>query len=157
MYILPAVVCTILIIADQATKYVALEHLKPIGSIPVIKDVFSFTFIENRGAAFGLFQGARIGFIIVTPLVLAAMIYYFIKLPHGRVYSFVRAALVLVIAGAVGNFVDRLFRGYVIDFLHATFIRFPVFNLADVFVVTGTALLIVLIIFFIRDEPEIVK
>ena len=157
MYIISAIACIILIIADQASKYAALTHLKPVETIPIIQNIFSFTFVENRGAAFGMFQGARIGFLVVTPLILAAIVYYFIKLPYGRVYSFVRAALILVAAGAVGNFIDRLFRGYVIDFLHATFINFPVFNLADIFVVAGTGLLAVLIIFYIRDDPEIVK
>ena len=142
---------------DQTSKYLALTRIKPVETIPVIQNIFAFTFVENRGAAFGMFQGARIGFLIVTPLILAAIVYYFVKLPYGKVYSFVRASLILVAAGAIGNFIDRLFRGYVIDFLHATFINFPVFNLADTFVVTGTTLLTVLIVFFIRDEPEIVK
>lgn len=157
MYIISAVVCIILIIADQWSKHVALTYLKPVETIPVIQNIFALTYVENRGAAFGMFQGARIGFLIVTPLILAAVVYYFVKLPYGRVYTFVRAALVLVTAGAIGNFIDRLHRGYVIDFLHATFINFPVFNLADIFVVAGTGLLIVLIVFYIRDDPEIVK
>ena len=157
MYIISIIACVILIIADQVSKYIALEYLKPVRSIQIIQNVFALTFVENRGAAFGILQGARIGFLIVTPLILAALIYFFVKLPYGRVYSFMRAALVLITAGAIGNFIDRLFRGYVIDFLHATFIDFPVFNLADIFVVTGTILLSVLLLFFIRDEPEIVK
>ena len=157
MYIFSAIICAILIIADQYSKYMAYIYLKPVGSIPVIQNIFALTYVENRGAAFGLFQGARIGFLIVTPLILAAIIYYFVKLPYGKVYGYVRVALILVASGAIGNYIDRLFRGYVIDFLHATFINFPVFNLADIFVVTGTVLLAVLLIFFIRDEPEIVK
>lgn len=157
MYITSAIICVVLIIVDQASKHTALTRLKPAGSIPVIHNIFAFTFVENRGAAFGMFQGARIGFLIVTPFILAAIVYYFLKLPYGKVYNLVRAALVLVSAGAIGNFIDRLFRGYVIDFLHATFIDFPVFNLADVFVVTGTVLLAVLLIFFTRDEPKMVK
>ncbi|MCL2699144.1 MAG: signal peptidase II [Defluviitaleaceae bacterium] len=157
LYRISTAICAILIIVDQISKYVAVTYLRPVGTVPVIQNIFAFTFVENRGAAFGILQGARIGFLIVTPLIVAGLIYYFIKLPHDRVYTFVRAALVLVTAGAIGNYIDRLFRGYVVDFLHATFINFPVFNLADVFVVTGTALLAVLIIFFIRDEPEIVK
>jgi signal peptidase II len=157
MYLKSAAVCVLLIIADQVSKYFALTYLEPIGTIPVIQNILAFTYIENRGAAFGILQGARLGFLVITPVMVAALAYYFIKLPYGRVYGFVRAALVLIIAGAIGNYIDRLLRGYVIDFLHATFIEFPVFNLADIFVVTGTILLSVLIIFFIRDEPEIVK
>lgn len=157
MYIIAAGICVILVAADQASKYLALTRLEPIGSVTLIKNVFALTFVENRGAAFGLLQGARIGFLIATPFILVAMIYYFIKLPYGRVYTFIRAAIVLIVSGAVGNYIDRLFRGYVIDFLHATFIDFPVFNLADIYVVTGTALLAVLLIFFVKDEPGIVE
>ena len=157
MYIISAIICVVLIVADQLSKYAALTHIKPVETIPVIQNIFALTFVENRGAAFGMFQGATIGFLIVTPLILSAIIYYFVKLPYGRVYNFMRAALILVAAGAVGNFIDRLFRGYVIDFLHATFINFPIFNLADIFVVIGTTLLAVMLIFFIHDEPEIVK
>lgn len=157
MYITAAAVCAVLVIADQLSKHAALTYLAPVGNIVIIQNIFSLTFVENRGAAFGILQGARWGFLIATPLILAAMVYYFIKLPYGRVYGFVRAALVLVFAGAIGNYIDRLFRGYVVDFLHATFIDFPVFNLADIFVVTGTALLAVLLIFFVKDEPRIVE
>ena len=76
MYIISAIICAVLIIADQASKYMALMHLKPIETVPVIQNIFAFTFVENRGAAFGMFQGARIGFLIVTPLI-------FITLPAG--------------------------------------------------------------------------
>ncbi len=144
-----------LVALDQITKWIALNNLKEIGSIYLINGVFNFTYVENRGAAFGLMQNWRWFFIISTTIVISIMIYYYIKLPKTKIYNLVRGCLVLILAGAVGNYIDRLFRGYVIDFFHATFIKFmdfPVFNLADSYVVVGAILLSILVIFFIKDD-----
>ncbi len=154
MYILAIAVNIVLIAIDQLTKHLAVTRLKPLETVPLIKGVFSLTFVENRGAAFGILQGARWFFVILTLIVLAGLVYYYVKLPKTKVYGYVRGALVLICAGAIGNFIDRFFNGYVIDFLHATFIEFPVFNMADIYVVVGTALLFFLLLFFIKDEKE---
>ncbi len=155
MYILPIVVIIVLVGIDQLTKYLALNMLAHIGSVTIIEKIFSLTFVENRGAAFGIMQGGRLIFLVAIPIILIATTYYYIKLPQGQVYKFMRMALVLIMAGAIGNYLDRLFRGYVIDFFHATFIDFPVFNVADIFVVCGTISLSVLLIFFVKDDIEL--
>ena len=154
MSVVAILVCLVMIAIDQITKLIAFHNLKPIESIEIIQNIFSLTFVENRGAAFGLFQGGRWFFVITTIFVLVGLVIYYTKLPQGKVYNWLRVSLVMILAGAVGNFIDRLRQGYVIDFFHATFIEFPVFNVADVYLVCGTALLSVLTIFFVKDEKE---
>jgi len=142
----------LLTIIDQATKLAAINYLRPVGSITLIPGVFSLTYATNAGAAFGMLQGARWFFVALTVIVISAMSYYYVKLPHSRAYSWVRLCLILIIGGAIGNFIDRLLKGYVVDFLHATFIRFPIFNFADIFLVVGTFLLAILMLFVIKDD-----
>lgn len=152
MQVLVIVLIGALIGLDQFTKYIAVQNLKPQGTMSIIENIFSFTFVENRGAAFGIFQGRTLFLLMVSVAIILGIIYFYIKLPNNRLYNFVRFSLVLILSGAIGNLIDRVRQGYVIDFLHATFIDFPVFNLADIYVVVGAILMAVLVIFFIKDE-----
>ena len=137
-------------IIDQITKYITLKSLKPIGSIEVLNGILSFTYVENRGAAFGILQNARWLFIIITVLAIAAIIGYVFKVkPTDKTLL---ASLSLILSGAVGNMIDRIFRGFVVDMIEVTFIDYPVFNFADCCVVVGAILLAVYII-FIYKEP----
>lgn len=146
------IIVFILIAIDQITKYIAVNNLKPLGSISIIDKILSFTFVENRGAAFGIFQGKTLLLSIITICILIAIIYLYSQLPKTKVYRCIRFCLVLIASGAVGNLIDRLLRGYVIDFFHATFINFPVFNVADIYVVVGAILMAIIVIFFIKEE-----
>lgn len=142
----------ILIIIDQITKFLAIKNLKPLGSISIIDKVFSLTFVENRGAAFGIFQGKTVILSIITIIIVAGIIYFYLKLPNSKIYNLIKFSLVLIISGAIGNLIDRLIRGYVVDFFHATFINFPVFNIADIYVVVGAFLMAIIVIFFVKDD-----
>ncbi len=136
---------------DQLTKYLAKTYLKPVGSVPLIQDVFHFTYVENRGAAFGILQNQRWLFIALTVVVSAAIVYYlFIRTPENIVLTI---ALSMILGGAIGNLIDRLRLGYVVDMLHFTLIDYPVFNVADSFVVIGTILLAYYIL-FMADSGE---
>ena len=146
------IIVIILVIMDQATKLAAVNYLRPVGSIPLIPGVFHLTYATNTGAAFGLFQGGRWFFVALTLVVVGSIIYYYVKLPHTREYDWVRLTLILICGGALGNFIDRLLNGYVVDFLHVAFIRFPIFNFADIFLVIGTLLLSIILLFVIKDE-----
>jgi len=150
--ILPMAAFLILTAIDQITKRIAVARLMPIGSYEVWPGVLSFTYLENRGAAFGLFQGARWFFIVVTAVTLVGIVYYYIKLPQKKSYNFVRAGLVILAAGAVGNGIDRLLHGFVVDFLHLRFIDFPVFNVADIYVTISAIMLAVLALFFVKED-----
>ena len=142
----------LLIIADQISKIAALKILKPLSSVVILKNIFSLSYVENRGAAFGMMQNSRWIFIVVTTVAILALIVYRFKFkPKGFI---VNSALCMLLAGAVGNMIDRVFRGYVIDMLEVTFISYPVFNLADCFVVIGAILLCIYILFIYDDTKE---
>lgn len=147
-------VIAFLVAIDQLSKAAAAYHLQPISNVTVLAGFLDFTFVRNKGAAFGILQGARWFFVALTIVILCFGCYYYIKLPRAKPYGFVRLSLMLIGAGAIGNFIDRLFRGYVIDFFHVRFIEFPVFNFADIYIVIGTFLLAFLILFCIKDDEK---
>ena len=142
------------VILDQITKWQALTKLKPIKNTVVIKGFLDFTFVENRGAAFGILSGKRVFFILLTVVVAAGIIYSFYKLPKTKEYNWLKCGLVLVLSGAIGNVIDRAVRGYVVDFLEVTFIKWPVFNLADIYVVVGACFILFLSLFVIKEEEK---
>ena len=157
MMFLPLIVTILLIAIDQITKYIALTNLKPISSIVFIEGFMDFTFVENRGAAFGILEGQRWFFVVITVIISVAIIYAFFKLPYKKEYIWLRVSFVLILAGAIGNVIDRFFRGYVVDFFEFTFMNWPVFNVADIYVVVGTILFAFLLLFVIKEEPKIKK
>ena len=148
----PLVSVLILAVLDQISKYLASVNLMFREDVVIIKNILSLTYHENAGAAFGLFQGGRWFFLVFATIIVIAIGYYYIRLPEGKVYSYIRFFLILILAGALGNSTDRLINGYVVDFLQFEFIRFPIFNLADVFVVCGTFLMAIAVLFFVKEE-----
>lgn len=154
MWMMAMISVAILVGLDQAAKLLAVSQLKPVGNIQVIKGFLDFTFVENRGAAFGILSGQRVFFIILTLVTAVVIVYVLIKLPKNREYRLVCVSLLLILSGAFGNVIDRIFRGYVVDFFEFTFISYPVFNIADIYVVVGTILLGYLLLFVIKEEPS---
>lgn len=150
--ILSAAGVIILVLIDQITKYMAQKALRGKSSFPIIKGVFELHYLENRGSAFGLLQGQRIFFIVTAALMLMLIPYVYTKIPQGRRFNFLRIVAVMYLAGAAGNAVDRIIHGYVIDFFYFSLIDFPIFNVADIYVSTATFCLIVLILFYYKDE-----
>ena len=148
----PLVFVLLLAVLDQVSKYLASTHLMFGEDVVVIRNILSFTYHENAGAAFGLFQGGRWFFLVFAVIIIGIIAYYYNNLPEGKIYSFIRFSLILILAGAVGNSVDRLINGFVVDFLQFDFIDFPIFNVADIFVVCGTFLMAVMVLFFVKDE-----
>ena len=129
---------------DQITKLLTLAYIKPVSSVEIIKNILSFTYVENRGAAFGILQNARWVFIVFTLAIIGALIIYTAKTkPSSRLY---RISTSLIIAGGIGNLIDRIFRGYVVDMIEVTFIDYPVFNFADCCVVIGAILFCIYIL-----------
>ncbi|KAF5077281.1 Lipoprotein signal peptidase [anaerobic digester metagenome] len=154
MWLIPAFAAVILIGLDQATKYLALTNLKPIGSMVFIKGFLDFTFVENRGVAFGMFSGQRWFILLLTVVITVALLYYYNKLPKTKEYQMVRMVMILIFSGAIGNMIDRVYHGYVVDFFEFSFFRFPVFNVADIYVVVGVCILAFLILFVIKEPEE---
>ncbi len=148
-----ALAALLLIVADQLTKRLAVSRLKD-GSPFVLWDgVFELRYLENRGMAFGIFQNQRWIFVAMTVVVLAAvLLLYFRKIPPERRYFMLNLIAVLFFAGAVGNLIDRVRCGYVVDFFYFRLIDFPIFNMADIYVTVGAFLLILLSIFYYKEE-----
>lgn len=142
----------LLVALDQWTKHLAVVKLKGGGPFVLWDGVFELHYLENRGAAFGILQGQKGVFLICTALVLALIAFYYHRLPKERRFTPLRVTGVLLIAGAIGNLIDRMCYSYVVDFLYFKLIDFPVFNVADCYVTVGAVLLAVLILFVYREE-----
>lgn len=131
----------LLIALDQASKILVKIKLKPVDNIDFINGYFSLTYVENRGAAFGIFSNKKILLVGITSIVVIAMAVYLYK--NKGIDKWLKISFILIIAGAVGNLIDRIYLSYVIDFIHF-YVRshdLPVFNVADICVVGGTILL----------------
>lgn len=140
----------LLIALDQIIKGWALNDLQYKGSISVIKDVFNLTYVENRGAAFGLFQNNQWVFIVVALIASIIGLYF---LHSNKISSKLgKLSVVLIIAGALGNLIDRIRLDYVVDYFDFVFVWNYVFNLADCFIVVGTFLLCLYVI--ISDNKQ---
>lgn len=140
------------IILDQLLKVWALSQLKNQDPIIIVKNIFEFYYLENRGAAFGILQNRQIIFFILTILVLVAVTWFYLQLPDTRRYVPLRICYMFLMAGAIGNFIDRITRGYVIDFCYFKAINFPVFNIADIYVTVTVVLLLILILFYYKED-----
>ena len=139
---------------DQWTKYLAVLYLKGQDALVLIPGVLELRYLENRGAAFGILQGGKAVFLIITPIVLLAAAYVLVRMPDGGKYRILHILLDSIIIGAVGNMIDRLRLDYVVDFIYISLIDFPIFNVADMFVSIATAAGAVLLLFgrSYRDE-----
>lgn len=137
---------------DILTKKLAIVHLKDKEAIVLLKNIFELTYVENRGAAFGILQGGRVIFFIITFVVILGILYGIYKLPTTGRYMPLLTTLSFVFAGAIGNFIDRLLQGYVVDFLYFSLIDFPVFNVADIYVTCSVIVLAWLSIFYYEEK-----
>jgi signal peptidase II len=145
--ILYYIVALVIIGVDQLTKYLTLQHIPLHESIEVIPGVLSFTHHRNTGAAWSILEGQMWFFYIVTLVVVAVILYYLHT--EGKEHASFGWALTLLLGGAVGNFIDRLFHQFVVDMFRTEFIQFPIFNVADIALTFGV---IVMIIYLIADE-----
>lgn len=139
----------VLILLDQISKSVFKYILEPVGSIKVIDGFFNLTYVENRGAAFGIMQGKQWFFVIIGIAVISFGLYFIHK---KNISKHMKISIAMIVSGGVGNMIDRIFRGYVVDFFDFRFIWSYVFNVADIYVVVGTLILCVLI--FLDEKRE---
>lgn len=141
-----------LIIVDQLSKVWALSVLRGKQAIAVIPNVFELSYLENRGAAFGILQDRQIFFVLITGAAAVLLTFIYRRIPQTKKYIPLRISYVLIMAGAFGNLIDRVFRGYVVDFFYFKLIDFPVFNVADIYVTVTMILLLILILFYYKEE-----
>ncbi len=147
-----ALLTVFLIFLDQATKGLAVLFLKGQEPFVLWEGVFELHYLENRGAAFGMLQGQRFFFLIAGLFVSAAAVFFFRYMSEDKRFFPIRLIAVFFLAGAWGNMLDRLRLSYVVDFFYISLIDFPIFNVADIYVSVGTAVLAVLILFYYKDE-----
>lgn len=143
-------VATSLILVDQLSKAWIVANLGLYESkelIPALADFFTLTYTRNTGAAFGLFQGVSNIFLVIALVATVVIVYYYRKLQGN--YWFLRLGMGLMLGGAIGNAIDRVTRGYVVDFLHVFYdplnFSYPIFNFADAAIVIGVGLLVLLL------------
>lgn len=139
----------LVLILDILTKVWAKVKLTAVVTIPVWEKVFHLTYVENRGIAFGMFDGGRIFFILSTVIVLGLLLWFYHSAEKKN--GWLRFGTALVLSGALGNLIDRVFRGYVVDFLDFRLIDFPVFNVADIAVCVGA---VMLVIYYFQSEEK---
>lgn len=149
------IIIAVLIGLDQIIKRWALNVLQNRESIIIIKNVFNLTYVENRGAAFGLFQNSQIVFIIVAVIASIVGIYFLRSKKYES--KALKISIILIISGAIGNLIDRVTLGYVVDYFDFIFIWNYVFNLADCFIVVGTFLLCTILIMSEQKDTKQVK
>lgn len=142
----------VLIFLDQWTKRLAVLRLKDQEPFVLLDGVFELNYLENRGAAFGIFQGQRAIFLLCTLVILGLVVFCYCRLPDDKRFHPLRLVGMLLAAGAIGNMIDRAVNSFVVDFLYFKLIDFPVFNVADCYVTVGAALLALLILFYYKED-----
>ena len=150
--ILACISILLLIGLDQIVKFLITSHMALYDTIPVIKQVFHITYIQNKGAAWGSLQGKRYFLLAITILVLAFLVYFYVRMLKLNRYKDLRILFIFVFSGAVGNMIDRIRLGYVIDMFDFRLINFPVFNVADIYVTGAAFLLVILILVYYKEE-----
>lgn len=131
------------ILIDQITKIWAVKALRLGGPIKIWTNVLHLHYISNYGAAWGIFSGKQAFLIILTSIIIIAMFIYMFKLPKNQFGYWAKISFILIISGAIGNLIDRVTLGYVRDFIYFALIDFPIFNVADMLVVIGVALMMI--------------
>ena len=135
---------------DQLTKWLAVTLLQGNPSVPIIPEVFQLTYLENPGAAFGMLQNNRWVFLIVSTVGILAVLYYLIaKRPTSKLLCI---ALSFIVGGGIGNMIDRISLGFVVDFIDFCGIWSYIFNVADSCVCIGMGLLVLYVILSMREE-----
>ena len=136
------------ILADQLTKILALQYLAPVGSYPLGEDVLHLTYVENTGAAFGMLKDHRWVFLVISTVALGGMIVYMF-LNKNR-HPLETVAVAFIVGGGIGNMIDRVARGFVVDFVDVKCIPFwkYIFNVADIFVCVGCGLFILYVLLY---------
>ena len=142
----------LLILLDLGTKAVAAQALQGKPPIVLIHNVLELLYLQNTGAAFSLFENAQWLFILIAVLAVIFITLFLVRIPKNRRFLPLQILLTLISAGAIGNLIDRIRLGYVRDFIYFSLIDFPVFNVADIYVTVSTALLVLVVLFYYKEE-----
>jgi signal peptidase II len=152
MIALCSVLVIIAIVLDQVTKYMAMTRLKDRAAYVLIDNVLEFYYLVNTGSSWGMLAGQKILILFISVIIIALCLFMIAKSPDDVKYIPFNISLSMIIAGGIGNGIDRIRFSYVIDFIYFKAINFPVFNVADIFVTCGAALFILLILFKYKEK-----
>lgn len=153
-HIIHFILLVLLVVVDQLFKVWARGSLKGNEDITVIPGILSFSYLENRGAVWGIFQNKTTFLIMLTAVIFVAVLVIYFKLPPKKKYNPARVLLVFIAAGGLGNIIDRVIFGYVTDFIRFDFIDFPVFNVADMYITVCEVIALILVFFVYRDDLD---
>lgn len=149
-----AISVLILVILDQLAKKWAVATLKGNDGIELIKGALKFYYLPNgnTGAAFGMLQGHQSLFLVIAIVICVCLFIFIYHMPLDKKFNLLIIMMTLIIAGGIGNMIDRFSLNYVVDFIYFYLINFPIFNVADMYVSVGTTVLILLILFYYKEE-----
>lgn len=150
--ILSLLIIALSVFLDQVSKYLVLKNIPMYENVPVLDGVFHFTYVENKGAAFGMLSDARWVFMVISVVAIAAFIIYLIKWKPENML--LKVSLSMIIGGGIGNMIDRVMRGSVVDFIEVEFMQFAIFNVADIFVCVGCGLMMLYVILSEIEESK---
>ena len=136
--------------ADQITKYITVANIPLYGAVPFIPGVVRFTYVRNTGAAFSSFQGQQWLFALVFAVFTVLVLWEYFKSPMPFT-KLDRWCIAAIYGGALGNMIDRVRLGYVVDMIEAEFMTFPIFNVGDIFITCGCILLVIRLIFVNKE------
>lgn len=152
MLLIDALLVILLVGFDQLTKYLAIQHLKDRPAFVLIDGVLELQYLENRGSAFGMLQNQKFFILFVGIVFLIIILFFLFKLPAQKKFNRVHVLLSMVIAGGIGNMVDRFRFDYVVDFISFVLIHYPIFNVADITIVVAVIGLFLLFMFVFKEK-----
>lgn len=141
----------LLLAVDQITKFFVLRDLQPVGSVTLIPGLLELAYVENTGASFGLFKNLMWLVVTITVVAIIAIVVLLFRYKKHSFFSYTTSAL--LIAGGIGNLIDRMVHGFVVDFIHVMFFDY-IFNFADCCITVGAVLFIIHVLFFTRGGDE---
>lgn len=152
MLCIDVVIAVLLLAFDQFTKHLAIVSLKNNPAFVLIDGVLELQYLENRGSAFGMLQNQKFFILFVGIVFLAVILFFLFRLPQQKKFCGVHILLSVIIAGGIGNMVDRFRFDYVVDFISFVLIDYPIFNVADIYIVCGTVILFILFLFVFKEK-----
>lgn len=153
LFIMAFLPIILLILLDQLSKIWIVSNLKDKADIILIPNVLQLHYLENTGAAFSIMNHNMMWFFyIITPLISIVLFYILWKCAGNKKHQLLYWIMIFLIAGAFGNYIDRIYQKYVVDFIYVSLINFPVFNIADIYVTCSVVMLFITVIFLYSEE-----
>lgn len=152
MLVIDFVLIAILIAFDQLTKFLSVKNLKDKDAFVLIDGVLELDYLENRGAAFGMLQNQKFFILFIGIVFMAIILFFLFKLPEKKKYDVLHILMSFIVAGGIGNMIDRFALGYVVDFISFVLINYPIFNVADIYVVCATIGLFIVFMFVYKES-----